>query len=207
LCLLLPALRGLGIWQVDRLRWKLDLIDRVEARLAAPPEVVERPQALAALAPRELEYRKIRVTGTFDHGRETLVEALTEQGSGFWVLTPLRTAGEIVLINRGFVPKERRTPASRAGGQLQGVVSSLASPASTSRKAASFAPTGGRGALVLPRRHRDCSRPRLWPCCAPSSSMRMQLPIPGGYPIGGLTVVSFRNTHLIYALTWFALAA
>jgi surfeit locus 1 family protein len=28
-----------------------------------------------------------------------------------------------------------------------------------------------------------------------------------GYPIGGMTVVRFRNTHLVYALTWFALAA
>ena len=31
-------------------------------------------------------------------------------------------------------------------------------------------------------------------------------PNPGGYPVGGLTVVAFRNNHLIYALTWFALA-
>jgi surfeit locus 1 family protein len=32
-------------------------------------------------------------------------------------------------------------------------------------------------------------------------------PNPRGLPVGGLTVVSFRNTHLAYALTWFALAA
>ncbi|WP_338066142.1 SURF1 family cytochrome oxidase biogenesis protein [Phenylobacterium deserti] len=31
-------------------------------------------------------------------------------------------------------------------------------------------------------------------------------PNPGGYPVGGLTVVSFRNAHLVYALTWFAMA-
>ena len=31
-------------------------------------------------------------------------------------------------------------------------------------------------------------------------------PNPGGLPIGGLTVVSFRNAHLVYATTWFALA-
>jgi len=29
---------------------------------------------------------------------------------------------------------------------------------------------------------------------------------PGGYPVGGLTVVDFSNNHLVYALTWFALA-
>jgi len=32
-------------------------------------------------------------------------------------------------------------------------------------------------------------------------------PNPGGYPIGGLTVVAFRNTHLVYAITWFCLAS
>ena len=31
-------------------------------------------------------------------------------------------------------------------------------------------------------------------------------PNPGGYPVGGLTVVAFRNDHLVYALTWFGLA-
>ena len=31
-------------------------------------------------------------------------------------------------------------------------------------------------------------------------------PNPGGLPVGGLTVISFPNTHLIYAITWFALA-
>ena len=30
---------------------------------------------------------------------------------------------------------------------------------------------------------------------------------PGGLPVGGLTVIAFRNSHLVYALTWFALAA
>ncbi|MCA3579738.1 MAG: SURF1 family protein, partial [Bradyrhizobium sp.] len=31
-------------------------------------------------------------------------------------------------------------------------------------------------------------------------------PNPGGTPLGGLTIVRFPNNHLIYALTWFALA-
>ena len=31
-------------------------------------------------------------------------------------------------------------------------------------------------------------------------------PSPGGLPVGGLTVVHFPNSHLTYALTWFALA-
>ncbi len=31
-------------------------------------------------------------------------------------------------------------------------------------------------------------------------------PIPGGFPVGGLTVLDLPNNHLVYALTWFALA-
>jgi surfeit locus 1 family protein len=32
------------------------------------------------------------------------------------------------------------------------------------------------------------------------------MPNPGGWPLGGQTVVSFRNQHLSYAVTWFGLA-
>ena len=54
------------------------------------------------------------LSGRFLHDRETLVQAVTELGSGYWVLTPLRTAdGTLVLVNRGFVPPSARD-ASRA---------------------------------------------------------------------------------------------
>ena len=32
-------------------------------------------------------------------------------------------------------------------------------------------------------------------------------PNPGGWPRGGQTVVTFRNEHLQYAITWFLMAA
>ena len=93
------------------MRWKLDLIERVETRLAQP--------AIAAPMisdPSELEYRPVRASGTFLHERETLVQALTERGAGFWVMTPLRTKRGTILVNRGFVPRgsaQRRVPAGR----------------------------------------------------------------------------------------------
>jgi surfeit locus 1 family protein len=31
-------------------------------------------------------------------------------------------------------------------------------------------------------------------------------PNPGGYPVGGLTVIAFSNSHFVYAVTWFTLA-
>jgi len=29
---------------------------------------------------------------------------------------------------------------------------------------------------------------------------------PGGVPVGGLTAIKFRNSHLVYAITWYTLA-
>src|SRR6185503_1611251 len=69
-------------------------------------------------------YRPVRVTGRFLHDRETLVQAATARGPGYWVMTPLRTdAGWTVLVNRGFVPPERRDRTARRAGEPLGPVS------------------------------------------------------------------------------------
>ena len=52
--------------------------------------------------------------GTLLREHEIFVQALTELGAGYWVLTPLqRENGELLWINRGFVPPDRRDPSSR----------------------------------------------------------------------------------------------
>jgi surfeit locus 1 family protein len=67
------------------------------------------------------EYRHVTVTGTFLDVSQTLVQAVTELGAGYWVLTPLRAMdGSIVLVNRGFVPAEDRDRVAAAGAQLPG---------------------------------------------------------------------------------------
>jgi surfeit locus 1 family protein len=198
---------ALGVWQLERRVWKLDLITRVEARVHAPPAAPPAPLAWSRLDMRAEEYRRVRVTGTFNHDKETLVQALTERGAGFWVLTPLRTPRGIVLVNRGFVPPERRNPAARPAGQIQGT-------ATVTGLMRASEPNGGflrANDLATDRWHsRDIAaiaRARGLGSTAPFFVDADASPNPGGYPIGGLTVVHFRNTHLIYALTWFALAA
>lgn len=202
---LLAGFMALGIWQVERLAWKRELIARVDARVSAPAMPWE---MAAALPPAEAEYRHVSLTGHFDHDRETLVKAVTELGGGFWVLTPLTTPeGEVVLINRGFVPAERRDPATRPEGQVGGGVSlqglmRLTEPGGAflrrndpaadrwySRDIAAIATARGLGPVAPVFMDADATAQ------------------PGGLPVGGLTVIRFRNTHLSYALTWFALAA
>ena len=201
LCACLALLfAGLGVWQIERLAWKRDLIARVDARLAAPAVELGSGNAWP-------EYTKVRATGRFDHPRETLVDALTERGKGYWVLTPLVTADRTVLINRGFVPSELAKASARQQGQVPGEVAITGLVRLTE-------PNGRFLRANQPSADRWFSRDVQ--AIAAARSLRNVAPFfidadasayPGGFPIGGLTVVSFRNAHLVYALTWFGLAA
>ncbi len=114
------VLIALGVWQVERRVWKLALIDRVEQRVHAAAQPIPSPVAWPAVSAASDEYRHVTITGRFLHDRETLVKAVTEEGGGYWVLTPLRRDdGTLVLINRGFVPAERRDPSTRQDGNPQ----------------------------------------------------------------------------------------
>ncbi|MGA0607937.1 SURF1 family protein [Phenylobacterium sp. VNQ135] len=201
LVLLAIVFATLGVWQLERRAWKLDLIARVEARLRAPPG------PLPDSAAEHDAYTRVRVRGVFLHDRETLVQALTERGAGWWVMTPLRTdTGRVVLVNRGFVPPGRRDPASRAAGAPSGSVTVTGLLRLTE-------PRGGFLRRNDPAAGRWYSRDVAAIAAArgvgPAAPVFIDAdasPNPGGYPVGGMTVVRFRNSHLVYALTWFGLA-
>lgn len=198
---------ALGVWQVERRDGKLALIAAVEDRIHTAPAPPPPPARWPALSAAKDEYRRLTVRGQLLHDREVLVQALTEAGAGFWVMTPLRTsAGVTILINRGFVPPDRRTPRSRAqalprnevritgllrmsepgGGFLR-----TNQPAADRWYSRDVQAIGARGGLAT---------------LAPFFIDADKTPNPGGWPAGGLTVVAFPNNHLIYALTWFGLA-
>lgn len=209
IALALAAMLGfiaLGIWQVERRAWKLDLIARVEAGTRAAPVAVPGPAQWPGMDVRGSEYRRVVASGTFMHDRETLVQALTVHGAGFWVLTPLRTPQGIVLVNRGFVPAERRDPATRNAAQVAGPVTVTGLLRASEPKGGflrSNDPAGGRWysrdvpAIAVARGIRRA---------APFFIDADATPNPGGWPVGGLTVLRFNNNHLVYALTWFGLA-
>lgn len=110
---------ALGVWQVERRAWKLALIERVEQRVHATPVAAPGPAQWPGLSRENAEYRRVRATGHFPEGRQTLVRAVTELGEGFWLMEPLQTdQGFVVLVNRGFVPqgwRDERAPTNGAG--------------------------------------------------------------------------------------------
>ena len=198
---------ALGVWQIERRTWKLALIDRVEQRVHAPAQPIPSPASWPAVTAANDEYRHVSVTGRFLHDRETLVQAVTEEGPGYWVLTPLqRDDGTQVLINRGFVPSDRRDASTRREGNPDGRVEITGLLRVTE-------PKGGFLRNNVPQHNRWYSRDVA--AIAVARGLRDVAPFfvdadagshSAGGPIGGLTVVSFPNNHLIYALTWFALA-
>lgn len=197
----------LGGWQIERRSWKLDLIARVEARIHADPMPAPGPAAWPAVDAADDEYRRVAADGTYEPGQETLTQAVTERGPGSWVLTPLRTAeGFRVLVNRGFLPLDRR--AEGEGGHAPS-----AGPVRVVGLLRLSEPGGGFLRRNDPAAERWYSRDVA--AIAAARGLGEVAPyfvdaeaVPGGAaPFGGMTVVAFRNEHLAYALTWFALAA
>jgi surfeit locus 1 family protein len=200
LLLLFAAFTALGIWQVHRLQWKLDLIARVDARVHAAAV------AAPATATADDEYRKVTANGIFLNDRETLVQAVTERGAGFWVMTPLKQAnGEIVLINRGFVPFERRDTSQHS--QPAGEVSVTGLLRLTEPKGGFLRSNDPAADRWFSRDVRAIAAARKLNHVAPYFIDADAAANPGGYPMGGLTVIRFSNNHLVYAITWFGLAA
>lgn len=206
LCLVGACLfTALAIWQIERRAWKLDLIERVEARVAAAAVPLPLRSEWNRLEPREIEYLRVSARGRFLHDRETLVDALTERGPGFWVLTPLMTRDGTVLVNRGFVPPDLRAVAARRDGQPEGEVTVVGLLRLTEPEGRILRPNVPTEERWYSRDVAAIARARGLSEVAPVFIDAEAAPEPG-YPIGGLTVVNFRNTHLAYAITWLALA-
>ncbi len=198
---------GLGIWQVERRSWKLDLIARVDARAHAQAEPVPGPEGWGGIDAAGAEYRRVALDGRYLPGAETLVKAVTEKGPGFWVLAPFRsTRGFTVLVNRGFVPEDRRDPAERSDAAARGETH-LTGLLRMSEPGGGFLRSNDPGAgRWYSRDVAAIAEARGLGAVAPYFVDADAVSEPGPLPLGGMTVIRFRNTHFIYALTWFSLA-
>jgi surfeit locus 1 family protein len=206
LCLAALVCLGLAIWQVQRLGWKRDLIARVETRLKAPPVAAPGPVEWPGITAAADEYRRVVLQGRYLEAPETLTMAVTERGPGFWVLAPFRAdSGFTVLVNRGFVPEGRRAPEDRRKVtdremRITGLLR-LSEPGGGFLRAND--PAAGRW---YSRDVAAIARARQIGEIAPYFVDADAATEPGPLPQGGMTRVSFRNTHLVYALTWLCLA-
>jgi surfeit locus 1 family protein len=207
----LALLVGLGVWQLKRLAWKEGLIAQIEARSTAAPITLK--AAVAAARNGDASYLRVRVQGRFLNDKERYLYTLSDGAPGWEVITPLATAdGDLVLVDRGFVPDALRDPASRPQGQTEGVVAvtGLVRAPETPETKGTFTPDNDPA-----RNHwfwRDLTGmvgsmfPEGATGAAPFFLAAERNDIPGGWPQGGQTRLALANNHLQYAITWFALA-
>ena len=195
---------GLGVWQLERLQWKLALIAEVNGHMAAAP--ISLSEALKTDAG-SMQYRRVALSGRFDNAKESYVFTTGAAGEPVYhVLTPFLTEeGDTLLVDRGFVPKDRLDPASRTPVEgktkIIGVWRVPDAPGA-------FSPAPDKAHRIWYARDlQGISAADHIKLAAPVVIEADATPNPGGWPKGGQTVVSFRNEHLSYAVTWFGLAA
>src|SRR3954471_23658388 len=118
--ILFAILCGLGTWQLERLQWKLALIETVNGHMAAAPVPLGQ---IGAMKPDDAQYRRVTLRGQFDHSKEAYVFTTDAGAAVYHVLTPFKADnGKILMVDRGEVPKETLDPATRAEGNVAGEV-------------------------------------------------------------------------------------
>ena len=197
------AMLGLGTWQVERLHWKQELIERVQQRVGSAPI----PLPASIPNPDDLDLRPVTITGRLLNDRAMLVLARPRQGQvGYEVVTPLQRAdgGAPVLVNRGWIPMDRK--AARSDGP-DGEVT-LRGVARVPVPAGWMQPGNRPGAEVWTRVD--------LPAMAAVSGLASVAPLvvealpgqsPGNLPAGIEPRAELPNNHLQYAVTWYSLAA
>jgi surfeit locus 1 family protein len=204
---------GLGVWQLERLHWKEGLIGEIEARSTVKPQPLPPVADWPALKPDDYDYRHVEAQGTFENDKEALVfhgPGFSRKGistPGYLVLTPLRLAsGGIVIVNRGFVPENLKDKAARVAGEIDGpvrVTGLMRPPEPRNFFTPADDPASGR---YFTRDPAEIAAHFGLAEVAPFSIDADDLPVQGGWPMGGTTEIAIPNNHLSYALTWFGLA-
>jgi surfeit locus 1 family protein len=201
----LIVLMGLGFWQLERRDEKHALLAEISNRMIAPAESVE------ALLTNEYaaRFRHATAEGTFDNTQEAYVFAPHNDDAGtrlgYKVITPLHlTAGAIVMVDRGWVPQEKRDPATRSKGQTETAVNirGLLKPAVSPGM---FTPDPDLAKRIWYVHNIPAIVAALKLKPATTLYLEASTPAPGGpTPISAEPEIA--DNHLQYAITWFGLA-
>ena len=95
------TLLSLGFWQIYRLNWKLDLIEQIENSLKNDPVELSNIE--------KKNYLRIKTSGDIDFDKQIYLYNLNDAGKpGFEVINPIKIGDENYLINRGWIPFEKK---------------------------------------------------------------------------------------------------
>lgn len=220
--LLFTGFAALGTWQLYRLQWKLALIERVEQRVHAAAIPAPAPDSWSQISAESDEYRHVTASGVFLHELSSKVQAVTERGAGYWLLTPLRgDDGSVIFINRGFITEAQSKAIFSDEAKANSTVLGNGERVVVTGLLRINEPGGGflrkndtasdrwysRDVQALAQAH-NLSRvaPYFIDAEVDKANSGNSADISLIRPVAGLTIISFHNSHMVYALTWYALA-
>jgi len=209
----LVILIGLGVWQLDRKVWKENLITTLNTRLGRAPEDLPPRASWAQLREDKEEFRRVVFPAEFLDGEEALVYTAGSplrpdvKGPGYWVFAPARLAGgSIILVNRGFVPADRKDPGTRTEGAPHGVID-IVGVLRWPETRNSFTPADDpKNNVWFLRDSNSIAKFKTWLTAAPFYIDQEGPVPPGALPKPGKLEVRLPDNHLQYAITWFGLA-
>jgi surfeit locus 1 family protein len=206
----LAILIGLGVWQLQRLKWKEGLLAHIAALEHAPARPIE-PSLDQLARGRDVSFTRVRLACPGLASAPFLeLYGLKDGQAGYRLVSACPAPGDryrSILVDRGFVPDtvSARPPVNRADQAPVEVTGILRAP----DKASVFAPANRPEAnhwftRDIPAMARALSAPQPAPVFLfaetssnPSFAALEPAPLPASIP----------NRHLEYALTWFGLAA
>lgn len=202
----------LSFWQLDRLEWKTKLIADIEKAQQEPPkDLLSYPVDKLA----QNEWHNVIATGMLMHNKELYATPRYLKGQmGYGILTPLEMwtpAGlRYVLVNRGWVPPDKKIPATRTLGnptapvRVEGIIRSNLDRGWLWRHAFSNSPEKNLWLWYdLPTMQRYAELTML-PVMIDATRITLEngTPIRDG-PTPFPLEINIRNDHLGYAITWF----
>lgn len=110
---------ALGTWQIQRLHWKESLIARIEAAKSQPP-LIQLPEEKTAL--KAIEFYPVALHGTWVRNTEFHITPRFFKGTlGYFIIAPFKLDdGRILMVNRGWVPADKKEPSSRPETKVSG---------------------------------------------------------------------------------------
>jgi surfeit locus 1 family protein len=204
---------GLGIWQLDRKIWKENLIATVTARTTRAPEDLPPRASWPQLIQLGNEYRRVAFPAEFLEGQEALVYTAGSpfrpdvKGPGYWVFAPAQLpGGSIVVVNRGFVPADAKDPATRASGNVRGIVEVVGFMRWPETRGLFTPADDPKTNVWYLRDPKAMAAEKKWATAAPFYIDQESPVPPGSLPLPGKLSVELPDNHLQYAITWFGLA-
>ena len=191
------VLVSLGLWQVDRMGQKGEIIAGIEARIHHAPTPIP-----PAPTPEADRYRPVTVIGRFDGTEVHVLSSIEGTGPGVRVIAAFETDDRRrILVDRGFLPQAAARDRSPAPGPEIAVRGNLDWPRDSDR----FTPDPDLDRNLWFARevapiaaHLD-TEPVMVVLRQTTENRPAITPVP-------LDSADVRDDHLGYAITWFSLA-